>query len=196
MATFNKIPLSGSTNGKGILVAATATPGTLIHTAGAGTTNFDEVWLYASNNSLTSTKLTVEYGGTTSADQIEISIPGESGLVLVSPGLVLNNGLSISAFAGTANVISIFSNAYTNVPVNYYNGYWQPWQTTLSNNFSVLGDNVLNYTNFNFVGIEFSSPTVNANSMTHIHLDAFIPGPIAPGRQLRVIVVDLSLIHI
>lgn len=91
-----------------------------------------------------------------------------------------------------ANVISIFSDNYTNVPVNYYNGYWQPWQTTLSNNFSVLGDNVLNYTNFNFVGIEFSSPTVNATSMTHIHLDAFIPGPIAPGRQLRVLVVDFG----
>ena len=91
-----------------------------------------------------------------------------------------------------AKVISILTYNYTNVPVNYYNGYWQPWQTTLSNNFSVLGDNVLNYTNFNFVGIEFSSPTVNATSMTHIHLDAFIPGAIAPGRQLRVIVVDFG----
>lgn len=91
-----------------------------------------------------------------------------------------------------ANVISIFSDAYTNVPVNYYNGYWQPWQTTVSNDFTVQNDNILNYTIFNFVGIEFSSPTINANSMTHIHLDAFIPGPIAPGRQLRVIVVDFG----
>ncbi len=91
-----------------------------------------------------------------------------------------------------ANVVSIFSDAYTNVPVNYYNGYWQPWQTTVSNDFSVLGDNILNYTIFNFVGIEFSNPTINANSMTGIHLDAFIPGPIAPGRQLRVIVVDFG----
>ena len=95
-----------------------------------------------------------------------------------------------------ANVISIFSDEYINVPVNYYNGYWQPWQTTASNDFSVLvdneSDNVLGYTNFNFVGIEFSNPTINANSMTHIHLDAFIPGPIAPGRQLRVLVVDFG----
>ena len=91
-----------------------------------------------------------------------------------------------------ANVISIFSNAYTNVPVNYYNGYWAPWQTTQSNDFVVAGDNVLNYTNFNFVGIEFSSPTVNATSMTHLHLDVFIPGTVAPGRQLRVIVVDFG----
>ena len=91
-----------------------------------------------------------------------------------------------------ANVISIFSNQYTNVPVNYYNGYWAPWQTTVSNDFSVLGNDILNYTIFNFVGIEFSSPTVNATSMTHVHLDAFIPGPIAPGRQLRVLVVDFG----
>ncbi|MCF6130077.1 Ig-like domain-containing protein [Flavobacterium sp. AS60] len=91
-----------------------------------------------------------------------------------------------------ANVISIFSDAYTNVPVNYYNGYWQPWQTTVSNDFSVLGDNILNYTIFNFVGIEFSSPTINATAMTNVHLDVFIPGPIAPGRQLRVILVDFG----
>jgi hypothetical protein len=32
-----------------------------------------------------------------------------------------------------ANVISIFSNFYSNVPVNYTNGYWAPWQTTVSN---------------------------------------------------------------
>ena len=107
MATFTKIPLSGSTNGKGILVAATATPGTLIHTAGSGTTNFDEVWLYAHNNSASSVKLTLEYGSTVVGDNIEISILGESGLFLVVPGLFLNNALVVRAFAGTTNVISI-----------------------------------------------------------------------------------------
>jgi hypothetical protein len=92
----------------------------------------------------------------------------------------------------SANVISIFSDTYTNVPVNYYNGYWQPWQTTVSNDFAVAGDNVLNYGIFNFVGIEYSSPPVNATTMTHVHLDVYFPGPIAPGRQLRVIVVDFG----
>lgn len=91
-----------------------------------------------------------------------------------------------------ANVISLFSDAYNNVPVNYYNGYWQPWQTTVSNDFTVQGDNILNYTIFNFVGIEFSNPTINANAMTHVHLDVFFPGAIAPGRQLRVLVVDFG----
>jgi hypothetical protein len=91
-----------------------------------------------------------------------------------------------------SNVISIFSDSYVNVPVNYYNGYWQPWQTTVSNDFTVNGDNVLNYNIFNFVGIEFSSPTVNASSMTHIHLNVYFPGAIAPGRELRVLVVDFG----
>lgn len=107
MATFSKIPFSGSTNGKGILVAATATTGTTIHTAVSGTSSFDEIWLYASNNSTNAVKLTIEYGSTAAADNIEITIPGESGMVLVVPGLFLNNSLLVTAFAGTTNVITI-----------------------------------------------------------------------------------------
>jgi len=107
MATFSKIPLSGSTNGKGILVAETATPGTLIHTAISGTSSFDEVWLYCQNTSTSSVALDIEYGGTATADLVEITIPGESGLVLVVPGLFLNNYLAVRAFAGTASVLSI-----------------------------------------------------------------------------------------
>jgi len=90
------------------------------------------------------------------------------------------------------NVISIFSDVYQNVPVNYYNGYWAPWQTTVSNDFSVQGNNILNYNIFNFVGIEFSSPTVNATSMTHLHMDVYFPDAIILGRELRIIVVDFG----
>jgi len=107
MATFSKIPLSGSTNGKGIQVAATSTPGTTIHTAVAGTTSFDELWIYAVNISTSAVKLTVEYGGTAGADNIEITIPGESGLTLVIPGLFLNNAQVVTAFAATTNVITL-----------------------------------------------------------------------------------------
>ena len=107
MATFSKIPLSASTNGKGVLVAATATIGTTIHTSGSGTTNFDELWMYAHNNSSSSVKLTIEYGSGNAQDNIEITLTGESGLVLVVPGLFLNNSLSVTAFASTTNVITI-----------------------------------------------------------------------------------------
>ncbi|MBK7097023.1 MAG: glycosyl hydrolase family 16 [Saprospiraceae bacterium] len=78
----------------------------------------------------------------------------------------------------SVNVSSIFSDTYTNIPVDYYNGYWQPYQTTLSADFEVNGDRILNYTDFNFVGIQFSSPTLNASAMTHFHADIFIPSTI------------------
>lgn len=94
--------------------------------------------------------------------------------------------------ANAANVISVFSDAYTNAPVNYYNGYWQPYQTTQSADFAVDGDNVLNYTNFNFVGIEFSAPTIDASGMSHLHADIFIPAPIAPGTNFKVTLNDFG----
>ena len=128
--------------------------------------------------------------------------PGTATITATVGGIAVQGSLRIQSVGNfqpapnptrpASRVISIFSDAYPNVPVNYYNGYWQPWQTTVSNDFSVLGNNVLNYTIFNFVGIEFSSPTVNANAMTHLHMDVFIPGPVAPGRELRVIVVDFG----
>lgn len=109
MATYTKRILSGSTDGRGITVAATATPGTVLHTAVVGTTDFDEIWIWAVNSSTSAVKLTVEFGGTVAPDdQIEFSIPPEDGLYLVVPGLVLQNGAIVRAFAGTANAIVIY----------------------------------------------------------------------------------------
>lgn len=106
MATYDKVLLSGSTNGRNVKVVATATPGTLIHTAVSGTTKADEISLYAVNSDTTARKLTIEFGGTTSPDDtIEVTIPAESGLMLIIPGLLLQNGLIVRAFAATANVV-------------------------------------------------------------------------------------------
>ena len=88
------------------------------------------------------------------------------------------------------DVISIFSDAYTNVTVDYYNGYWEPYQTTLSADFAVNGDNILNYTNFNFVGIQMSSPTVDASGMSTMHMDMFVPDAIESGATFTIQVVD------
>ena len=113
MATYSKQLLSGGTNGKNIEVAATASAGTTIHTAVSGTSDMDEIWLYACNTSGSDVKLTLEYGGTTSADDLtEITITSEAGWVLVCPGLLLQNGLIVKAFAGTTNVINL--NGYVN----------------------------------------------------------------------------------
>jgi hypothetical protein len=91
-----------------------------------------------------------------------------------------------------SKVISIFSDKYTNSKVDYYNGYWAPYQTTTSADFTVNGDNVLNYANFNFVGIQFSAPTISASNMSHLHLDLFYPNAIASGASFQVQVVDFG----
>ena len=112
MATFSKQLLSGSTGGRLIKVAATATTGTTIHATGTSSSIIDEIWLYAVNSDTTNRKLTIEFGGTTSPDDlIELTITAESGLVLVVPGLVLagtgSAARTVTAFCATANVVSI-----------------------------------------------------------------------------------------
>jgi len=111
MATFSKLTLSGSTDGRGIKVAQTATPGTTLHTGSSTVTTYDEIWLYAVNSDTTARKLTIEWGDTTSPDDlIELTVAAESGLVLVAPGLLIKGNatpLVVRAFAASANVISI-----------------------------------------------------------------------------------------
>ena len=105
-----KRKLSGSTDGRQIKVAATSTAGTTVHTAVAGTTagTFDEIWLYAQNNHTAAVTLTIEFGGTSSPDDlIIVTLASKSGLVPILPGLILQNGAVVRAFAGTANVVCI-----------------------------------------------------------------------------------------
>lgn len=106
--TVSRIPLSGSTNGRGIKVAATSSAGTTIHTATSSATDCDVITVYAYNSSASAVTLTLQWGGTTSVDDdIKLSIPSLSGLTLVVPDLVLRNSLIVKAYAGTADVITL-----------------------------------------------------------------------------------------
>ena len=94
-----------------------------------------------------------------------------------------------------ATVISIFSDAYTNQPVDYYNGYWEPYQTTQGqNDITINGDNIIAYTELNFVGIQFlvDVSTINASSMTHLHVDIQPREDIDPDDFLTITVVDVG----
>lgn len=108
MTTYSKQLLSGSTNGMGIKLASTATPGTAIHTAIAGTSSFDEIFLWAYNSDTVARLLTIEFGDATAPDHnIAVTIPSKSGLILVVPGLLLQNGLTVKGFAAATNVVTI-----------------------------------------------------------------------------------------
>ena len=107
MATFSKEKFSESTNGRQIKVVATASSGTLIHTAHA--TAWDEVWLYAVNDTATDRLLTIQWGGTTATDDdIEYTVKAQNGLYLIIPGLILTGSTTIRAFcAAAADAIQI-----------------------------------------------------------------------------------------
>ncbi|MDN3677283.1 hypothetical protein QWY90_08140 [Flavobacterium paronense] len=92
-----------------------------------------------------------------------------------------------------ANVISIFSNAYTNVPVEYYNGYYAPYQTTQGQaDININGDDIIRYTQLNFVGTQFSQPTVNATAMTHFHVDIQVQEAMTAGDHIRIQLGDFG----
>jgi hypothetical protein len=107
---YNRILLSGSTDGKPIPVAATATPGTLIHTAVTGTAAFDCVHIWASNVTVGAATLTIEWGGVTDPGSHMVkaySIAANSEPKKVVDGQSIQNGLAIRAFSGTASALNI-----------------------------------------------------------------------------------------
>lgn len=111
MATFSKQLLSGSTDGARVLIVPTSGTGTTIHTGPTTTTTIDEVWLYAFNNHTANVLLTVQWAGLSAEDQIQFTVPFRSGLYLIAAGLPIKGNatpLVIRAFAGTANVVTIF----------------------------------------------------------------------------------------
>ena len=106
MAVLSLLNLSGSTNGRNVKVVATATPGTLIHTAHA--TALDQMFLEANNTDTVDRKLTIEFGGVTDPDDlIELTIPAEAGPIPIVSGRPLTGSVVVRAFCATANVVMI-----------------------------------------------------------------------------------------
>ncbi len=90
-----------------------------------------------------------------------------------------------------ADVISLYSNAYTNVPVDTWNTRWQ--YSTADNFFiQVAGNDVIRYKNLNFVGIEFASSTINATGMSGFHLDIWTPDATSIPNNFKVLLVDFG----
>ena len=102
---ITKVVLSGSTDGKPIVITATESPGNLIHTASA--TEIDEIWIYLSNSSSTPVVTTIQWGLTTTVGSIIQSVPGQAGLYLAVPGLILTNSSIVRVFAEISDVITV-----------------------------------------------------------------------------------------
>ncbi len=103
MATYTKEFLSASSSGGGVDISATASPGTLVHTAVSGLSDKDEVFLYIVNMHTADVDVTIEFAGTA----IQKTIPFKEGLFLEIPGFPINNGETVRVFASVASVVSV-----------------------------------------------------------------------------------------
>ena len=70
------------------------------------------------------------------------------------------------------NVISIFSNAYTNVPVSSFR---TEWSTGAMADLQIAGNDTKKYSDLGFVGIETTGTLVDATAMSYIHFDVWTP---------------------
>jgi hypothetical protein len=111
MGTISKLTLTGSNQGRPILIAASGATGTTIHTTLSSSTTVDEIWLYATNNDTVQRNLTIEYGTTGTASEISVGIPSKSGLSIILAGCVLTGTGSdssvVRAYGSISNQISV-----------------------------------------------------------------------------------------
>ena len=122
----------------------------------------------------------IEVARVSDAGIVTIVGPGTSKITASLAGVKAVGSLTVNVAGGfpvapeptlaQSNVISIFSDKYTNVPVNYYNGFWAPYQTTTGGASTIKGQNVINYADFNFVGTQLTTP-LNISGMTHFSVD-------------------------
>ncbi|WP_299254368.1 hypothetical protein [uncultured Aquimarina sp.] len=73
---------------------------------------------------------------------------------------------------GAQDVVSMFSDAYTDVNVDTWR---TPWSDTTFEDVEIEGNPTKKYSALNFVGIETTSTTIDASSMTHFHTDIWSP---------------------
>ncbi len=125
---------------------------------------------------------------------VTVDGPGEGGnntaLITASLGGIEAQG-SLTVEAVDIEVISIFSDVFANVPVDNYNGFYAEFQTTLGGAVNENGNNVITYTDLNFVAIEFYGrdgsgvQPVDATDMTHLHIEIRVNEGIDPADFLR-----------
>lgn len=110
------VPMFSSTGNDGDMIAITqtSTEGNELHASIAGTDHIEEVFVYACNIHTANVLVTIEIGGVAAANRMTHSIPFDDGFHLIVPGIRIQNGTTIDAFASVTAVINCF------VSVNRY----------------------------------------------------------------------------
>ena len=115
MATFTKGLLSGTSADDGQAYAVTDVV-TTVHTAPSVATSYDEIWIYATNASMTDADIVLDIGwgadpDTLDDNRIKQTLAADEGYVLVIPGLILQGNattaLEVQVKASATNSINL-----------------------------------------------------------------------------------------
>ncbi len=109
-------------------------------------------------------------------------IPGDATVLVTAANGMTTATYTISFFYNSPavpaptptsmNVISMFSDAYTNVKVDTWNTSWS--QATYVED-TIAGNPTKKYTTLGFNGIETQTEPINASGMTYLHVDIWTP---------------------
>ena len=109
--TETRVGLSGSTNGAAFTVSSiSAISPMTVHTSISGTTNWDDIWIWAINTYTSSVTLSLYFGGHSSVGDMVVhdyDIPAGGLPILICPGLFIQNSGVVEAYASVANKINL-----------------------------------------------------------------------------------------
>ncbi|MCB2230309.1 Ig-like domain-containing protein [bacterium] len=127
-----------------------------------------------------SATITAQLGTVDAAGSVVVTVQGASpGPTAAAPTPTLPAG----------DVISLFSNAYTDVSVDTWSAAWDVADLA---DIQIAGDDTKLYTNLSFAGIEFTSSPIDASAMTHFHMDVWTPDPTAAPAAFKIKLVDFG----
>jgi len=111
-----------------------------------------------------------------------LAVAGNSPVTVTAP-LALPTTIAPTPTVAAADVISLFSSAYTNRAVETWRTSWSAGNSALVDPYVIAGHNVKRYSLFNFVGVEFGiavpANAVDASAFTTLHVDLWTPNPSA-----------------
>ncbi|MEM7573061.1 MAG: Ig-like domain-containing protein [Bacteroidota bacterium] len=137
-------------------------------------------------------QITVLDAGTATITATIGEVEAQGSLTINSTGeVVLPATPAPTPMVPAEDVISIYSNVYPNEPLDFINGFWEG-SDTQSEEVQVNGDDIIRYTQLNFVGIQFTSPTIDISNMNRVHLDIWTPDGTGPGSEFKVLLEDLG----
>ena len=117
MSTYSIVPLSGSTDFRGIKITTTASAGDTVHSAQSSTTLPDHVTLQIENTDTSDRPYTVQWGGTTSPDDKITGFVPAGMCVTVCDKKPIRNALVVKVFSGTITVAGVSYTGAANVLV-------------------------------------------------------------------------------